>query len=119
MNKEELSKMKPLFASREEAAFMLGVSMATLVRYLNDGRIPFTQFAGRVLIPYSFFEDLISIAKIEASKSRRKKIQEKRNAKEYFRSKGVPREDISIPMINAKIKHSQLTKKIREVSNGE
>ena len=119
MTKEQLDSMKPLFVSRDEAAFMLGISMPTLARYLNDGRVPYTQLAGRVLIPYQFFQDLISLAKIDASKARKKHVQEKRNAKQYFVSKGVARKDISTSLVATKIKHDQLRKKIREVSNGE
>jgi excisionase family DNA binding protein len=46
------------FLSRKEATELLGVSLSTLIRHLNDGTIPFTRLGSRILIPAQFIENL-------------------------------------------------------------
>ncbi|HWR10645.1 MAG TPA: excisionase family DNA-binding protein [Rectinemataceae bacterium] len=46
------------FLSRQEATELLGVSLSTLIRHLNDGTIPFTRLGSRILIPTQFIENL-------------------------------------------------------------
>lgn len=55
---------EPLAVSRVEAAQMLGVSLATLERYIKKNKIPAFRLGRRVLIPRGELEKIIEDGRI-------------------------------------------------------
>jgi len=58
----EYSPSSKKFLSRKETAELLGISLPTIARRINDGSIPRIKLGGRILIPTYAIEQLIEQA---------------------------------------------------------
>lgn len=63
MSMTEVSSI-PKFLSLKDVSQSLGVSLASVSRYCQSGRLPFVRIAGRILVPLSALQKIEGMAKL-------------------------------------------------------